>query len=947
MNSVCITGYLPTDLSLVENILNQAGMQAALPAQRDTSMSISVWHQQVAELLAKENHDDQDELGAATNLGRLWEQLASDIFISNLHSPTWGWADTRSAPLLSFWKNFDPQLRFVLVVCSPERVLAHAIESSSDTPNVEQTLNKWQSYTETLLAFYKANPKRSIIVNVQDCIDQPAVFLQTLNKKWGLQLNKVHFPNIAAVGFSDLTKYLAAGLVGASPAHQELGIKLHKSSSLNSTEIRHNAIPSYANLIQWYRKVRGDVLQRGQDQLAFQTKHNKLLERFEQERAFSAQLAAQNVALEHKQKELALEIDSLRAEVLNLQHSTVNLQEESNKLKEINAEFDKALEEHDLQKAQLTETLNQLAAVQNAHEESKAALAAAKNEQDKQTTITDDLIAKLCAANSQLEASTSAEKTLTEESDLLLLQLHQVQEELESYFLQYQELKKEVESTQAQLTETQAQLAAAQSAREDSNATLADARNEQDRQSEIANDLWAKLATANSQLQESNAALTSVKNERDNQTAVARELTAALTEANLRTEASIAALAAAKNEQQQQTSTTSDLEAKLSATHSQLEASASVEKELKEESELLLLQLHQVQEELEVYFLKYQETTKEVETSQARWRRMLVRNPDYCDVESIAIEPVAQDKTRRTIWTIKGLDAGGRHIPEMSFATFIEKGIAGFEFSRADNGSAGLLRWPTTLTEDTKLAIAMNGDIKASEKRALAIIGLATSDWSLINVLLNLLRKSLLSPSLLKAPQNFDAAALIKALDKLEINLKSLPEVLRYDKVKLKREQVNPDYEHLWFSFDNMKASGKLIGDFEYRISCTNVRPKKFGDHPKLEFPETCKTVFQSWFEESYDDYGAKLELRFAMPESMDMEVWGKLTPHDQLFIRDLVRQLPFVIEDLRLSGQTLKRSWDDWKFMIGESQRVLTMRAEPAKPTPKIRKASPRQSAV
>ena len=209
------------------------------------------------------------------------------------------------------------------------------------------------------------------------------------------------------------------------------------------------------------------------------------------------------------------------------------------------------------------------------------------------------------------------------------------------------------------------------------------------------------------------------------------------------------------------------------------------------------------------------------------------------------------------------------------------------------------------------------------------------------------MRKSLLSPSLLKAPQNFDATALIKALDKLEINLKALPEVLRYDKVKLKREQVNPDYEHLWFSFENMKASGQLIGDFEYRISCTNVRPKKFGDHPKLEFPDTWKTVIQSWFEESYDDYGAKLELRFAMPESMDMEVWGKLTPHDQLFIRDLVRQLPFMIEDLRLSGQTPKRDWDDWKFMIGETQRVLTMRAEPAKPTPKIRKTSPRQSAV
>lgn len=713
MNSICITGYLPIDLGLVEDILTQAGMEAALASQRDTSLSISVWHQQVAALLAKENHSDKDELGSTANLGRLWEQLASDIFISNLHTPTWGWADTRSAPLLAFWKNFDPQLRFVLVVCSPERLLAHAIESSTDTPNVEQILDQWRSYTEALLAFHQANPKRSIIVNVQDCIDQPAVFLQTLNKKWGLQLNKVHFPNIAAVGFSDLTKYLAAGLVSASPAYKELGTKLQKTSSLSSAGLRDEVIPSHTELIQWYRKMRVDVLQRGQDQLAFQAKHTKLLERFEQERAINTEQSAQNFALERKQKELS------------------------------------------------------------------TALADAKHQLGNQTTIAEDLNVKLRAANSKLEASASAEK------------------------------------------------------------------------------------------------------------------------------------------------------------------------DLKEESELLLLQLHQVQEELEVYFLKYQETTKEVETAQTRWRRMLVRNPDYCDVESIAIEPVPKDKTHRSIWTIKGLDAGGRHIPEISFATFIEKGIAGLEFSRADNGSGAFLRWPSTLAEDKTLTIAMSGDVKASEKRALAVIGLATSDWSLISVLINLLRKALSSASLLKAPQDFDAAVLIKALDKLDINLKALPEVLRYDKVKLKREQVNPDYEHLWFSFENMKASGQLIGDFEYRISCASVRPKKFGDHPKLEFPETCKTAIQSWFEESYDDYGAKLELRFALPESMDMEVWGKLTPHDQLFIRDLVGQLPFVIEDLRINDKTPRRGWEDWKVMIHQTQQVLTMRAEPSKSLPTTRKTNPRKSAA
>lgn len=807
MNSVCITGYLSTDLRLVEEILNQAGMQAALSAQRDSSMSISVWHQQVAALLAKDNNDANGELDSPVNLGRLWEQLASDIFISNLNTQTWGWADTRSGSLLPFWKSFDPQLRFVLVVCSPERMIAYAIENSESNPNIEKMIDQWQSYTEALLTFYKKNPNRSIVVNVQDCVNQPASFIQTLNKKWCLQLNKVHFPNVPKVGFSDLARYLAAGLVQTSARYKGLSDKFLESVTSNSSGSRSDAIPSLDELIQWYRKLQGEFFQKEQDQRAFQNKQNKLTERLDEERATSAELSAQNVVLERKQKELTIEIDSLRSDFMRLKRSNNNLQEELKKLQDFKAQFDKAIEGHEQQKEQHTGVRNQLDAHRHTLEQY------------------------------------SEVKDIKEENKLLLLQLQQVQVELESYFLKYQEATNEV-------------------------------------------------------LRAQNDQVTNVR----------------------------------------------DLTVKLNTANALVNTYASEVKDLHKESELLLLQLQQVQKELETYSLKHQEATRELESVQARWRRMLVRNPEYCGFESIEIESVAQDKAQRAIWKIKGMDVGGRHIPEILFVTFIEKGIAGFEFSRESSGAAGLIRWPVTLAEDITLTIAMSGDAKHSEKRALAIIGLSTSDWFLIGVLISLLRKSLSSPSSLKTPEYFDSTALIKALDQLDINLKQIPDVLRYDKVKLKREQLNPDYEHLWFSFENMKASGQLIGDFEYRISCTNVRPKKFGNYPKLEFPEeTCKTVIQSWFDESYDDYGAKLELRFALPDSMDIEVWSKLTTHDQKFVRELIKQLPYVLEDLRLNGNSVKRGWDEWKLLVSETHRVLNMRTEPSKPTPVTRKARKR----
>lgn len=744
MNSICITGYLPVDLSLVESILNQAGMQHALPAQRDSSMTIDVWHQRVAPLLVSmDNRDTGDEF-QTTNLGRLWEQLASDIFISNLQSSVWGWADTRSSSLLPFWKNFDPQLRFVLVICSSERLIAHAIELSDEVPDLEKILTQWQSHYRVLHEFHQANPRCSILVNIQDCISHPAAFLQSLNKAWGLKLNKVHYPNIGDAHFSELSRYLASGLLQAFTTESVPNEKINEILKLNSSGIGNESVPSYKELIRWLRKVRAEQAKFVQLQNDSQEKHKELVEKLSQEKATIDELSDTNYDLDKLQRTQAAEIEQLRADILRLESAPVNSYSPPRiyKYSESQGDYQKDLLENS-------------------------------------TASADDYSQKLKQANESLKAT------------------------------------------------------------------------------------------------------------------VARE------------------------------------------------------NDLKEENDLLLLQLHQVQEELEVYFLKYQEASKKVDSADARWQRMLTRNTDYCDVESIEVQVVINDKTQRLNWTLKGLDAVGRHIPEISFSTFIEQGIACFEFSRIDQGNAGLLRWPAALSDENSLIIAMGGDDKSAEKRALAIIGLSTSDWTLLNVLIKLLHKELVNPILLRVPTSIDSAMLIDGLEQLEGYLKSIPDILRYDAVKLKREQVNPDYEHLWFSFENMKSASSVIGDFEFRISCANVRPKKFGDHPKLEFPEdSCQAAMQSWFAESYDDYGAKLELRFALPEALDMEVWGKLNAQDQLFIKELVRQLPEVMQELRLTNNTPKRDWDDWITMASEMQRILTTRAEPQMVAPSKRKSTPRKSA-
>jgi hypothetical protein len=63
----------------------------------------------------------------------------------------------------------------------------------------------------------------------------------------------------------------------------------------------------------------------------------------------------------------------------------------------------------------------------------------------------------------------------------------------------------------------------------------------------------------------------------------------------------------------------------------------------------------------------------------------------------------------------------------------------------------------------------------------------------------------------------------------------ALPPVWRYDAVSLRHEQVNPDYEHLWFHFDNAAFGARRWPSFEFRLSAANVRKGKCAGKEALK----------------------------------------------------------------------------------------------------------------
>lgn len=341
-------------------------------------------------------------------------------------------------------------------------------------------------------------------------------------------------------------------------------------------------------------------------------------------------------------------------------------------------------------------------------------------------------------------------------------------------------------------------------------------------------------------------------------------------------------------------------------------------KEQQQENELLLLQLHQVQEELEHYFLQYQQIQKQYSAAEGAFRRVLERDPKFYDYEELEITSGNRDDATPSITCrLTNLTAAGRHFPTLAFSVAIEQGCADLIFP--DSTEATFLRPPLQSAGQSELVITpqhLNG-----------LADLVTSDWSLVTALIRLLNESFAKPKHLQWSSPLSSNLFLSGLLELERQMESYSARLRFDAVRLKREQVNPDYEHLWFEFDNLSFSGEIWPSFEFRLSCAHVRPDYFGGFPKLEFPaEGSQAPFEGWFVEASDDFGDKLELRFSLPDnSMDLGVWERVTGHDRDFMRALAAGLPFILSTLQQSGVQIARSWEDWSKMVTEMQSVMT----------------------
>ncbi|RLJ20340.1 hypothetical protein DJ031_05920 [bacterium endosymbiont of Escarpia laminata] len=553
MNIVVTTGCL------------HSGWETALPALRQLGLeeggdSFARWYDKlfqeagVTDLLQL-NQPIQPSLDLAEKAAALFPEGADIPML---------WANSRSLWLLDFWATTFPQARFLLFYVRAESALAYALQQSVDP---ERFMEAWHASNQVLIHFQRRNRRRSLLLDAEMAAQQPEALADAC-QRIGLVLQAANPSPILTTAAPALECLLASQFLGEQPAIQDLQMELEASAQPLGEVTAHES-PQPLEVYHSYQQgqMRVEQLTQARDEQAkLAIEHQDQIQQLTKVRAEQTKLATERQTLLTQSKQAQEKLESANKEtgqeneLLLLQLHQV--QEELEAVFLQKQQIDQSQKEQDTKLKQLQQELDEARRQFQTEEKARKGLASEQQKlqtqieqltkaRDEQAKLATEHQTQLTQARQSREKLESTNKVTGQENELLLLQLHQVQEELEAVFLQKQQIGQAQKEQDTKLKQLQQE------------------RDEARRQFQTEEKARKGLAGELQKLQTQIGQLTKGRDE----------------QAKLATER----------------------QAQLTQTRQSQEKLESVKKETEQENELLLLQLHQVQEELEHYFLKYQE----------------------------------------------------------------------------------------------------------------------------------------------------------------------------------------------------------------------------------------------------------------------------------------------------------------------------------------------------
>ncbi len=412
--AVLIVGHPMTDYRRVEAVLQGVGM---VPAKATRQQGLAP--EEVSAHLLKRAGVVPDFSQKIEQLApsSIWQILALDLFMGNSDVGFWGWSDPQCIYLLDYWYATDPAMHFIFVYDSLEHVLVRASAGRELTPeDINRLVNEWQCFYTALMHFYHRHRDRCLLVHAEQACTNPEGFDKALASRLQRPLERDASNSVVSMALDLLETSLASSLVQEQLpwrcAYEELQSQADfplVSGKTSSALAAWNGFSALTAQIRW----QGEALAASESQLT-QTQH---------------QLEA---ALAEKSK-LEIQLNGQQSEAELLLAQLHQVQEELERHFLENGSLKKEIEAHK----------QSLADAKSSAESQKKGLERqldeAKVEIKKMQSDLEDKIKVL-----EQKALQAPPLEMQQENELILLQLHQVQEELERYYLENQQLKQRV-----------------------------------------------------------------------------------------------------------------------------------------------------------------------------------------------------------------------------------------------------------------------------------------------------------------------------------------------------------------------------------------------------------------------------------------------------------------------------------------------------------------------
>ena len=326
---------------------------------------------------------------------------------------------------------------------------------------------------------------------------------------------------------------------------------------------------------------------------------------------------------------------------------------------------------------------------------------------------------------------------------------------------------------------------------------------------------------------------------------------------------------------------------------------------LDQENNFLLIQIRQNQDVIEKLTSENKAIKDLNHSLKAKWYRLEKRFPNYIDyggLEVVSVDGVAT--TPKIIWKITDYSKAGFALPEFYFQTTLQNGQAGISIINGDD-------------EELPSQVLIPASLSQSQEQREIFIEYGLSEWNKVSAACDVLEQLIVNNGVgLGQAEGFDLSFWKSSLITLVQSIQKLPKILRFDSVRLKRELVNPNYEHLWLEFHDVQLDAYRQPKLEIRLGAALVQSEGFSRFPKVEIPlvDGKDKPFESWYPESHDDQGAKLELRFALDKQVfDLGVFTKLSALDQRLVQSFIYRLPAILNRLAKNKVSIHRQWQDW----------------------------------